>query len=130
MAKIAEHSLEQDGGLYRFLLDATEREDRIVEFDFVVREIKERREETQAIQIRFNAELGRASFAALTLDPVSIYLMCLVGCGLNGLIDDIIDCWKNGNRTPNGLIACMRAKGKDIPADWAKCATKCLMPWR
>jgi hypothetical protein len=54
------------------------------------------------------------------------YAICVATCVGGHLVQEVLDCLKNGHRTPRALLQCLKKKGVQITIDLAKCATSCL----
>ncbi len=85
------------------------------------------KDHTVALDVGFDTVLGELTASGLAIpklldDP---YLICLAKCGLSHLVDEVLDCWKNGARTPKKLWKCLQNKGAKIGLGIAGCALKC-----
>jgi hypothetical protein len=76
-------------------------------------------------QIRFDCREQTMMMTGIEV-PAAAYVACLGFCGLGSLAQEILDCWKQGARTPGELIRCLRAKGHSISKGLVSCAFGCI----
>lgn len=81
---------------------------------------------TELFPIEFDTKSGAMKFSGIVVPNLHPYVMCLAVCGLSHITDEILDCWKKGNRTPVDLLRCLRAKKVSIVSGLSGCAIKCL----
>lgn len=75
--------------------------------------------------INFNLQSGEVLMTGL--DPATtVYLACLISCGLGHLVEEILECWRRGHRTPRRMLDCLLDKGHSITPKLVNCSISCL----
>jgi hypothetical protein len=97
-------------------------DERAVDITYSIR----RREERPTIaKINFDLREGVVHMTGLEV-ALTGYLACLVTCGLGHLVEEILDCWRKGHRSPRQLLKCLRDKGISITHKLLNCSVACL----
>lgn len=81
--------------------------------------------ERGGVTITFNP--GENTAQAVALDStVSGYALCLIGCGVGHIVEQILDCRRQGHTAPRSLLVCLASKGIDVTQKLVACAASCL----
>jgi hypothetical protein len=76
-------------------------------------------------RITFDFQQHTLTMTGIQAGAIS-FVSCVTACGLGHLAQEIMDCWRQGHRTPKALVKCLRAKGYDITKGLVACAFGCL----
>lgn len=85
------------------------------------------RSSKQLAQVTLTHDLANKQFSIshfLTADPLHL---CLLACGAQTLVREILDCWTKGASSPTDMLACLIRKGAKITAELAGCVVTCLI---
>jgi len=77
------------------------------------------------VKLNFDLEGGTIHITGLEI-VVTPYVLCLLTCGLGHIVQEILDCWRKGNRTARKLLACLKKKGIAITLSLVECSISCL----
>jgi hypothetical protein len=84
-----------------------------------------RSESTSRTIINLNTSNGTFNITGLEAS-ITPYIACLITCGLGHIVQETLDCWSSGNRTPAKVISCLRSKNIAITQTLVNCAVSCL----
>jgi hypothetical protein len=80
---------------------------------------------THEYTIALDTSSGSLAISGLS-DAASKYLACLGACGLGHLVQELLECWNAGHRTPAALLKCLNAKRTGLSGGLVNCAIACL----
>ena len=87
--------------------------------------IARKSEEVAMAKVNFDLQNGAIQMTGLEV-ALTGYLACLITCGLGHIIQELLDCWRKGHRTPRALLACLKAKGISSTPNLVNCSIACL----
>lgn len=75
--------------------------------------------------VYFDTREGVIHLSGLEI-AVTGYMACLIACGLGHIMQEVLQCWRAGKRSPKQLLACLRDKGVDLTPSLVNCSVSCL----
>jgi hypothetical protein len=76
-------------------------------------------------RVYFDTREGVIHLSGLEI-AVTGYIPCLIACGLGHIMQEVLQCWRAGRRSPKQLLACLRDKGVDLTPGLVNCSVSCL----
>lgn len=76
-------------------------------------------------RVYFDTREGVIHLSGLEI-AVTGYMACLIACGLGHIMEEVLQCWRAGKRSPKLLLACLRDRGVDLTPRLVNCSVSCL----
>lgn len=76
-------------------------------------------------RVYFDTREGVVHMSGLEI-VVTGYVACLLACGLGHIVQELLECWRAGRRSPKQLLACLRDKGVKLTPSLVNCSVSCL----
>lgn len=76
-------------------------------------------------RITFDFKQATMTMTGIEASAVA-FVTCVTACGLGQLAQEIMDCWRQGHRSPKAMVNCLRQKGYNITRALVGCAIGCV----